>query len=57
MVINNDGDPNAMDYWSLELWRRNIPPPLDAQPLTQATYREMVNLYGENRVAPVRGEQ
>jgi hypothetical protein len=54
MVINTDGDPHKMDFWSLELWKRNVPPPLDAQPLDQATYREMVYQYGANRVAPVR---
>jgi hypothetical protein len=53
-VINTDGSPYDMDYWSLEIWKRGVPPPLDSQPLNAATWREMVYRHGENRVAPVR---
>jgi hypothetical protein len=57
-VINTDVRPPAdMDFWSLEIWKRNVPPPIDAQPLTRATYREMIDLYPANRVAPVPEEQ
>jgi hypothetical protein len=45
-------DVSGTDMWSMLIRERALPPPVNASPLTQETYDQMVKLYGAYRVGP-----
>jgi hypothetical protein len=47
-------DVSGTDQWSNLIRERGLPPPVNASPLTQETYDQMVRLYGAERVGPLR---
>jgi hypothetical protein len=53
-VIDTTGNPEQMNQWSREVLKRGLLPPVDAQPLDDATYQQMVAIYGAHRVATLK---
>jgi hypothetical protein len=47
-------DATGTDQWSVLIRERALPPPVNASPLDQATYNQMVALYGAHRIGPPR---
>jgi hypothetical protein len=45
-------DVSGTDQWSTLIRERGLPPPVNASPLDQATYNQMVALYGAHRIGP-----